>query len=200
MRSSLTSRCRPALVAAAARSAVAVCIDWLIPPCATGNQSTGTARRGRRTRKERRDGPTTGSRSSLSEVEEDRAGESDVRNVGQQRLGSVFSFCPVDLVETLRDVAAVQRRSERAQIDQEEPIAHRIPADASVLARNVGGRSDANVHRICNTTAPDGETVPGHVVAMMTSFVVVLDLTPNPRGRGRRRAVDGVFDRRLALR
>src|SRR5947199_209455 len=83
--------------------------------------------RERRTRGERRSEPTTGTQSSpLSEIEENRAGESYLRDVGQQRLGSVLSFCPVDLVETLRYVAAVQRRSERAQIDQEEPIARRI--------------------------------------------------------------------------
>src|SRR5439155_25673 len=175
MRSSLTSRSRPALVSAAARSAVAVCIEWLTPPCATGNQSTDTARRERRTRGERGSEPTTGTRSSpLSEIEEDRAGESYLRDVGQQRFGSVLPFCSVDLVETLRHVAAVQRRSKRAQIDQEEAIARRIPADAGVFTRHVGRRGDADVHRVRDSTASDGEAVLGHVVEMMTGLVVVL--------------------------
>src|SRR4249919_1830236 len=185
MRSSLTSRCRPALVSAAARSAVAVCIEWLIPPCAIGNRSTDTAIPERRTRGERRSEPTTGTRSSLSEIEEDRASESDIRDVGQRRLGSVLPFCAVDLVETLGYVAAVQGRSERAQIDQEEPIARRIPADASVLTRHVGRRGDADVHRIRDATAPDGEAVRGHFVAMMTRLVVVLDVAQKLRRRRR---------------
>src|SRR5262249_36245835 len=134
-----TSRCKPALVSAAARSAVAVGIEWFTAFGPTGSSSTDTATPERHRRKERRSAPRAGTRSSaFSEIEEDRAGESDGRNVGQRRLGPILPSYSLGVVEALRHVSAVQRRSKRAQIDQEESIARQVTADPGVLAGHIG--------------------------------------------------------------
>src|SRR5262252_1887809 len=139
MRSSLTSRCKPALVSAAARSAAAIGIGWFTGFGPTGRSPTDTAKPGRHRRGERRSAPRAGTRSSaFPEIEEDRAGEPDGRNVWQRRLGSVLPSYSLGVVEALRHVAAVQRRSERAQIDQEESIARQVAADPGVLAGHIG--------------------------------------------------------------
>ena len=49
---------------------------------------------------------------------------------------------------------AVQRRAERAEIDQEERAGRRIAPDARVLAGDVGRRGDADVHRYAMPPRP----------------------------------------------
>ena len=148
-------------------------------------------------RGERESEPTTGTRSSPFRKSRKTVPASPIFATSGSGVSDPFSrFVPSTSSKPLATVAAVQRRSERAQIDQEEPIARRIPADAGVLTRHVGRRGDADVDRIRDAAAPDGEAVLGHVVEMMTGLVVVLDVAQKPRRRAETPGnVDGVFDR-----
>src|SRR4029079_5128218 len=103
--------------------------------------------------------------------------------VWQQRPGVVLSPCGVDLIETPGDGATVQRRAERAEIDQKEPILRRLPADTGVLTRHLGRRGNTKVDRMSGAAASDADAVSGHVVEMMAGLIVVLDSGEKPRRR-----------------
>ena len=66
--------------------------------------------------------------SDLPELEKYRVRQSYPRGVGQRRLHAVFPFGAVDLVVAFRNVAAVQGRLERAEIDEKKPTGGCIAA------------------------------------------------------------------------
>src|SRR5262245_21183238 len=65
---------------------------------------------------------TTATESLMPQIKVDvhGVGKTDPRSVWKQRLSSVLAFCTAGLVITTRDVAAVQRGSKCAEIDEKE--------------------------------------------------------------------------------
>ena len=92
---------------------------------------------------ERRQQPEAGpeQRTSSShplEIEEHRVRQADPRARSGSAVSAPFSRLPPStLVEAPRDVPAVQRRAERAEIDQEERAGSRVAPDPRMLARHV---------------------------------------------------------------
>ena len=91
-----------------------------------------------------------------------------IRAVSGSGVSTPFSrFAPSTLFVAARHVTAVERRPERAEIDQEEAAGLWIPADAGVLARHVDRRGDADVHRVGDAAAADRHRILDHVMRVL---------------------------------
>ena len=126
-RSSLTSRWRPGIGGAGRRDRVERRIAIGCLPGSISHVDRDRYQRGQRTSGERQQHhESRQSRSVTSasqpgvELEEDGVREADARLIRQRRLDAVLALGAVDFVVAARHVAPVQRRAERAQIDQEE--------------------------------------------------------------------------------
>src|SRR5262245_39630451 len=156
-RSSLTARSRPGSVLPAALSEMTDRVMVSARPTASSRQRPRAARGRPREPSGARPSPHS------SELEKNDAGEPDACGVRQRRLGAVLPLHAVDLLESSWNVPPVECRAERAQVDEVEPAALRIPSNARVLARNVGGRSNAKVHGAGDAAAANHHAV-GHDV------------------------------------
>ena len=89
------------------------------------------------------------------ELQIDRIRKTDARLIRKRRLHTVLSLGAVHLVVAARHVAPVQRRAERAQIDQKESPGLAVAANPRVLARHVQRRHDLDIHRVRDASATD---------------------------------------------
>ena len=93
--------------------------------------------------------------------------------VRERSLDTVLALGAFTIVVAPRHVAAIHRRAEGAEIDQEESTGLRVPANAGVLARYIHRRDDADVDGIRDPPAADRDGVLGNIVRVLSGVVFV---------------------------